>query len=82
MCERLECNTQQNLPKQAKKCYPIILEECENKSGYIVDVPDFGISTFGASLSEALDMARDAIGAADLSKQDHNEPIPIPTDIT
>ncbi|MCM1577725.1 MAG: type II toxin-antitoxin system HicB family antitoxin [Ruminococcus sp.] len=64
-----------------KECYPIILERCEDGSGYLVKVPDFGSSTFGTTIPEAVEMARDAISAIGLSKQDHNEAVPVPSDI-
>lgn len=54
--------------------YPIVL----TKDGqyYIVDVPDFGISTFGKSMYDAIKMARDAIGIAGIDREDHGEKIP------
>jgi len=49
-----------------KAVYPIVL----TKDGqyYIVDVPDFGISTFGKSMYDAIKMARDAIGIAGIDR--------------
>lgn len=62
-----------------KYVYPILLTPCE--SGYVVYVPDFDINTEGASLSDAIDMARDAIGACGLSLQDLKKEIPQPSTI-
>lgn len=62
-----------------KYVYPILLTPCE--SGYVVYVPDFDINTEGVSLSDAIDMARDAIGASGLSLQDLKKEIPQPSTI-
>lgn len=57
-----------------KAVYPIVL----TKDGryYIVDVPDFGISTYGKSMYDAIKMARDAIGIAGIDRENHGEKIP------
>jgi len=62
-----------------KECYPIVLERCKDGSGYLVYIPDFNNNTFGETTAEAMAMARDAISAVGLSKQDHNEDIPAPS---
>lgn len=59
-----------------KTTYPVILREVEG--GYLVDIPGFEINTFGATQYEAIEMARDAIGAAGIDKIDHGETIPEP----
>ena len=43
-----------------KNSYPIILTPADG--GYVVFIPDFQINTEGDSLTEAIEMARDAIG--------------------
>ncbi len=43
-----------------KNSYPIIL--MPDKVGYVVYVPDFNINTEVDTLTEAIEMARDAIG--------------------
>ena len=43
-----------------KNSYPIILTPA--KVGYVVFVADFNINTEGDTLTEAIEMARDAIG--------------------
>jgi len=58
-----------------KYIYPVILSPVEN--GYIVSVPDLDIDTQGADVSDALDMARDAIGLWGITQQDYGRPIPI-----
>ncbi len=59
-----------------KTTYPVILREVDG--GYLVDIPSFEINTFGATQYEAIDMARDAIGAAGIDKIDNGEPLPEP----
>ena len=59
-----------------KTTYPVILREVDG--GYLVEIPGFEINTFGATQYEAIDMARDAIGAAGIDKIDHREPLPEP----
>jgi predicted RNase H-like HicB family nuclease len=59
-----------------KTTYPVILREVDG--GYLVDIPSFEINTFGATQYEAIEMARDAIGAAGIDKIDHGETIPEP----
>lgn len=59
--------------------YPIILTPIS--SGYLVYVPDFDINTEGKSLSDAIYMARDAIGIIGIDMEDNKEPLPSPSDI-
>lgn len=59
-----------------KSTYPVIIREVAG--GYLVDLPGFDINTFGSSQYEAIEMARDAIGAAGIDKLDHGEPLPEP----
>ena len=60
-----------------KKAYPITL----TKDGefYVVHVPDFDMGTQGASIAEAMEMARDVIGMAGCFKQDEGQTIPEPS---
>lgn len=62
-----------------KMAYPVIIKDEGN--GYLVDIPGFNINTFGSSVYEAVEMARDAIGLAGIDKQDHLEPLPTPLSI-
>ena len=63
-----------------KVCYPVILTKCEDGSGYLVYIPDFNNNTFGETVAEALDMARDAINVVGISREDNKLPIPEPSD--
>lgn len=57
-----------------KAVYPIILTPVEN--GYIVSVPLLQIDTEGASLENAIEMARDAIGLWGICEEDAGRSIP------
>lgn len=63
-----------------KNSYPIIL--MPDKVGYIVYVPDFNINTEGDTLTEAIEMARDAIGITGIDMEDDDESLPNPTAIS
>ena len=60
-----------------KNSYPIILTSDE--SGYVVYIPDFDINTEGDSLTEAIEMARDAIGLVGIDLEDDKKKIPAPS---
>lgn len=62
-----------------KNSYPIVLTPCEG--GYVVYVPDFNINTEGDTLTDALEMAKDAIGIIGIELEDRKEILPTPTDI-
>lgn len=64
-----------------KVCYPVILTKCEDGSGYLVTIPDFDNNTFGETIPEAIEMARDAINLLGVTYEDHNEELPEPSDI-
>ena len=51
-----------------KYIYPIILTP-DHESGYTVDIPDLGIGTQGETVSDCIDMARDAIGLWGICEQ-------------
>lgn len=55
-----------------KNSYPIILTP--DKAGYVVFVPDFNINTEADTLTEAIEMARDAIGILGLKIMWKNVP--------
>lgn len=63
-----------------KNSYPIIL--MPDKVGYVVYVPDFDINTEGDTLTEAIEMARDAIGVVGIDMEDEGESLPEPTAIS
>ncbi len=60
-----------------KNSYPIVL--MPDKVGYIVYIPDFDINTEGDTLTEAIEMARDAIGVIGIDLEDDGEELPEPT---
>lgn len=57
-----------------KNSYPIILTPDE--TGYTVFIPDFNINTQGDDLTEAIEMARDAIGLMGIDMEDDGKTIP------
>lgn len=65
-----------------KQVYPTFILDVEDGSQYpfLVCVPDMDIYTQGASLADAIEMARDAIGAAGISMEDHGMELPIPSE--
>lgn len=60
-----------------KKVYPVILTP--TKTGYVVSVPDLNIDTQGKDISEAIYMARDAIGIWGICQQDDKRELPEPS---
>lgn len=58
----------------SRKAYPTVFSKADG--GYLVYVPDFDINTFGGSIAEAIEMARDAIGITGISLQDLGQEIP------
>ncbi len=57
-----------------KNSYPIILTP--DGKGFTVFIPDFNINTQGDSLTEAIEMARDAIGLMGIDLEDDGKGIP------
>lgn len=57
-----------------KKSYPVIL--IPEAKGYSVYIPDFDISTQGDDLTDAIEMARDAIGLMGIHLEDEGKIIP------
>lgn len=57
-----------------KNSYPIILTPEEK--GFTVFIPDFNINTQGDDLTEAIEMARDAIGLMGIDMEDDGKSIP------
>ena len=54
--------------------YPTIFTQVADS--VLVEVPDMEVLTEGKDLVDAIDMARDAIGATGISMEDHKETIP------
>lgn len=63
-----------------KNTYPIVL--IPDEVGYVVYVPDFDINTEGDNLTEAIEMARDAIGIIGIDYEDDKKPLPVPTELS
>jgi predicted RNase H-like HicB family nuclease len=59
------------------KVYPVIFTPV--RDGFVVTVPDLDINTQGKDMSEAIFMARDAIGLWGISEQDAKRTIPEPS---
>lgn len=59
-----------------KNSYPIVLTPEEN--GFTVYIPDFNINTEGDDLTEAIEMARDAIGLMGIDMEDDGKALPMP----
>ncbi len=62
-----------------KNSYPIVLTPDE--VGFTVYIPDFEINTEGDSLTEAIEMARDAIGLMGIDMEDDKKDLPLPSEI-
>lgn len=63
-----------------KNSYPIVLTP--DQTGYVVYIPDFDINTEGETLTEAIEMARDAIGLMGIDMEDDKKTLPVPTPIS
>ena len=63
-----------------KLAYPVTL--IKDGKFIVVDVPDFDITTQGLDYSDAIAMARDAIGIVGITLEDDGKEIPVPSDIT
>ena len=65
-----------------KQVYPTFIVNTKDGSEYpfLVYVPDMEIFTEGNTFADAIEMARDAIGAAGISMEDNKEELPIPSD--
>lgn len=63
-----------------KNSYPIIL--MPDQVGYVVYIPDFNINTEGNTLTEAIEMARDAIGVVGIDMEDDGEILPEPSAVS
>ncbi len=63
-----------------KEAYPIVISPTDE--GYIVYIPDFDINTEGNSLTDAIEMARDAIGLMGIVMEDDKEVLPAPSEMS
>ncbi len=62
-----------------KEAYPILISPAEG--GFVVYIPDFNINTEGDTLTEAIEMARDAIGLIGIVMEDDKKALPKPSEI-
>ena len=62
-----------------KNTYPVILTPDE--PGYVVFIPDFNINTEGYTLTEAIEMARDAISLMGVEYEDKHKELPTPSKV-
>lgn len=62
-----------------KNAYPILLTKGDKY--VVVYIPDFNINTQGVDVTDAIEMARDAIGLMGIDMEDSNEALPEPTSI-
>ncbi len=60
-----------------KYVYPAVFTKGEKF--IVASIPDFNIGTQGATVPEAVDMARDAIGLVGITMQDDGESLPSPS---
>jgi len=63
-----------------KAVFPVVFTNT-GKDGYVAHVPDMDIDTQGATLAEAIEMARDAIGLMGIDMEDDKKEIPQPSKI-
>lgn len=61
-----------------KMVFPVVFTNT-GKDGYVAHVPDMDIDTQGATLAEAIEMARDAIGLMGIDMEDDKKEIPQPS---
>ncbi len=61
-----------------KITYPVIFTPEEK--GFTVFIPDFNINTQGGDLTQAIEMARDAIGLMGIDMEDDGKAIPLAAD--
>ena len=62
-----------------KNTYPIVLTP--ETQGFTVYIPDFDINTEGDDLTEAIEMARDAIGLMGIDMEDDGKALPAPSSL-
>ena len=63
-----------------RRVYPIVMTQGEKY--IIVFIPDFNINTQGVDFTEAIEMARDAIGIMGIDMIDDGEELPVASKIT
>lgn len=64
--------------QNVKAAYPVIVKQ-EKTNLYLVHIIDFDSDTSGSTLSEAIEMARDAISEEGVARQNVGLPLPKPS---
>lgn len=62
-----------------KKVYPIVMTK--DSEYIVVYVPDFDINTQGVDYTDAVFMAKDAIGLLGIDYEDDEKALPVPSDV-
>ena len=62
-----------------KTVYPVLFTKTE--TDVLVEVPDLGILTEGKDMSNAIEMARDAIELTCVSMEDDGKEVPVPSEM-
>lgn len=66
-----------------RQAYPVIFTQIDDKKNIVlIEVPDLELMTEGFGTADAMLMARDAIGVNIITRQDRDEDIPDPSDIS
>lgn len=66
-----------------RQAYPVIFTQIDDKKNTVlIEVPDLDLMTEGFGTADAMLMARDAIGVNIITRQDKDEDIPDPSDIS
>ena len=66
-----------------RQAYPVIFTQIDDKKNTVlIEVPDLELMTEGFGTADAMLMARDAIGVNIITRQDRDEDIPDPSDIS
>lgn len=61
------------------KAYPVIIGK--GTEFFVVSIPDFNINTQGKDITEAILMAREAIGIIGIDMEDDGQELPVPSAI-
>ena len=76
MNDDMYCMCVEEILMERKGAYPVVLKRTDD--GYFVEIPDFDIATQGDSVTDAIGMARDAIGLMGIDLEDEGKEVPEP----
>lgn len=64
-----------------KQAYPTFIYDTQDETThrFLVSVPDMEVLTEGDTFADAIEMARDAIGATGITMEDNGKEVPIPS---